>query len=424
MPINVKTLEGNEIAANDYVRRPKSRGMWGHCWDVFKGNFFKTVLINIFTLIFFVPGIVIVIFRNISVQSLGLQAPVNGSIPFPVYPETAGLAEGIYLSTDAIFFSLLLIAGFIASVGVAGAAYSIKKMIATNGEFTIKGFFHGVKVGYFNTVLPLTIFLLFYISCVLIGDWKDLVIAQGGKSAGPMSAYVIMIIVTVIIGVYCAWLFAVGISYKVKFFHLFKNSFMLMIGSPVHTLFMSGFALIPVWLLLIGNSVRIIQIIGYIFFIFIGFTFILFSWLGFTQWVFDMYITPAVKAETERNNAKKTDKELAREKYEQDRMRAHEIIASGKSELIGSPIKPITEDDRISALGMTFTRSQLAGVEDRRKQISGDVEAYRLEHANDPEFVEYNRLFADHERALKENEGKKKNKKKISADNMLGSSGK
>ena len=421
MAVKVQGLEGNELAAGDYVRQPKTRGTWGHAWDVFKGNFFKTVLINIFTLIFFIPGVILMIFRGVTVQALGATAPIN-FMPYPVYPETQGLAENIYLSTDVMFYSLLLVAGLIASIGIAGAAYSIKKLLATNGEFSLKGFFRGVKVGYFNVALPVTIFLVFFVGTVLIGDWKDVVIAQGGSESGPLAAYAFAIIATIIVGVYCAWLLAVGVSYKVKFAKLFQNAFMLMIGSPIQTVFMSGFALIPVWLYLIGTASQIFKIISYAVFIFIGLAFIALVWMAFTQWVFDMYITPNIKAENERVRAQKTEQQLAQEKYDKERQTARELIASGKSEILGTPIKPIDEESRFEALGQTFTRSQVAGVNDGRNKLNSDVEAYRTRHASDPEYAEYNKLFADHERALKENEGKKKSKKKISAENMLGRS--
>ena len=120
MAVKVEGLEGNEIASGDYVRQPKTRGTWGHTWDVFKGNIFKTILINVFTLIFFVPGIVLMIFRGVTVTALGASAPIN-YMPYPIYPETQGLAEGIYLTSDMMYYSLLLVAGLIASAGIAGA---------------------------------------------------------------------------------------------------------------------------------------------------------------------------------------------------------------------------------------------------------------------------------------------------------------
>ncbi len=418
MALSVSNLEGNEIA-DDYVRKAPTRGRWGETWDVLKANFGKLVLINIFVLITFLPGIGIMIYRSMYINGMGLQYPFNlAGLNYPAYTNINGLEEQIYLSADLLFFSLLIVAGLIASIGISGAAYSIRKLLNTQGQFSVKGFFHGIKVGYFGTVMPVTVFMIFLFASFILGDWKDLVIARGASSAGPITAYVFMIIANVLVGVYCGWLFAVGVSYRVKFTQLFKNAFVLMIGSPVHTLFFAGLALIPVWLFVIGTAVSIVKIISYIVFIFLGFSLILLVWTSFTQWVFDMYVTPNIKAAEEEAKAKKTPKELAAEKEESDKQTAMELLAAGRSELIGRPILPIDGECAVKPLSAVFTRGDIAGASADREKLKTAVSAYEDEHKNDPVYVEYNKLFAEREKALQSN-GKKGKKKKVSADNLL-----
>ena len=72
MALSVSNLEGNEIA-DDYVRKAPTRGRWGETWDVLKANFGKLVLINIFVLITFLPGIGIMIYRSMYINGMGLQ---------------------------------------------------------------------------------------------------------------------------------------------------------------------------------------------------------------------------------------------------------------------------------------------------------------------------------------------------------------
>lgn len=418
MALGVSNLEGNEIA-DDYVRKAPTRGRWGDTWDVLKSNIGKIVLINIFVLITFLPGIGIMIYRSMYINSMGLQYPFNlAGLNYPAYINIRGLEEQIYLSADLLFYSLLIVAGFIASVGIAGGAYSIKKLLNTQGQFSVKGFFHGVKVCYFNTVLPVTIFMAFLFASFIIGDWKDLVIAKGGASAGPITAYVFIVIATVLVGVYCGWLLAVGVSYRIKFTQLFKNAFVLMIGSPVHTVFFAALALMPVWLFLIGTAVSLVKFISYVVFIMIGFSLILLVWMSFTQWVFDMYVTPNIKAAEEQAKAKKTPKELAAEKEAEDRQTARELLAAGKSELIGKPILPIAEDAAVKPLGAVFTRADIDGVYKDRDKLKCDIDAYEEEHKSDAVYAEYNKLFAEREKAL-QSDGKKGKKKKVSKDNLL-----
>lgn len=419
MALNVNNLEGNEIA-DDYVRKAAERGRWGETWDVVKSSFWKLVLINIFVLITFLPGVGIMIVRSMRIVSLGALAPFNSNtgLGYPATPDTQGLAESIYLSADVLFYPLLIIAGFIAAVGLAGGAYSIKKLLNSHGAFSVKGFFHGVKVCYFNALLPVIIFMAFLVSTFLIGDWKNYVIATGGSGAGPVTAYVFIIIATVLAGIYCGWLFVVGVSYRVNFIQLFKNAFVLLIGSPIQTVFFAGFSLIPVWLYMIGGSLNIIRILSYILFIFLGFSFILTVWLSFTQWVLDMYVTPNIKA-AEAAAAGKTQKQLEAEKQADEKRVAMELLAAGKSELICKPILPIAEESAVSPLGGTFTRADMDKVKSDREKLKRDVAAYEQEHIADPVYAEYNKLFSDREKALKA-EGKKGKKKKVSSQNLLG----
>ena len=416
MALNVNSLEGNEIA-DDYIRKSVPKGRFSDTWEVVKSSFGKLVLINVFVLITFVPGIVVMIFRNGMFGIMAGQAPTNFSVLGPHYNENIGYAESISLTTDLLFYSLLIVAGFIAAIGIAGASYSIRKLINTHGEFSIKGFFHGIKVCYFNTVLPVTIFMIAFFGVRLVGDWSAYVVATGGNKAASITAYVFMIIATVLIGIYCAWLLAVGTSYRVKFGQLFRNSFVLIVGTPLQTVLMAGISLVPVWFFMIGGFMRTIS---YILFIFLGFSYILICWTSFTQWAFDMFITPNLKAATEQVKATKTEKELAREKEEEDRKAAGELLAAGKSELIAHPIMPISSGEpSVKCLGLTFSRADVARADGERRQLEADLAAYEEEHKNDPVYVEYNKLFAEREKALQTPDKKGKKGKKISSDNLL-----
>lgn len=415
MALNVTNLEGNELA-DDYIRSSVPKSRWGDTWEVFKSSFGKLVLINLFTLITFMPGIVLMFCRSYYIRVFGVIYPFNPSIMYPLYPDVQGLTERVYLSADILFYGLLIVAGFFASLGISGAVYSIRKIINTHGEYTFKTFFHGIKVCYFATVLPVTVFLLFLYGTVLVGDWMNIVIATDGNAGAAITAYVFAIIATVLVGIYCAWLFAVGTSYRVSFTQLIKNSFVLMVGTPVQTIFMAGFSLIPVWLFLIGG---ILQILSYVVYVFIGFAFTLLCWTAFTQWTFDLYVNPSLKAVAEKENKQKSEKELALEKEEEDKRRALELLAAGKSELIARPIMPISAETAVPVLAKTFTRKDIATVGDKKAALGSAISAYEEAHKNDPVYVEYNRLFAEREKALPEETGKKGKKKKISSDNLL-----
>ena len=416
MALNVNTLEGNEIA-DDFVRKPASTGRWSYTWDVFKSSALKLVLLNIFVLITFLPGIAVIIFREWYVTAvLGTAYQFNSSITAIPVGDVTGLTESLILRVDILFYSILILAGFIASLGISGATYCIRKLLMTHGQFSIKNFFHGIKVGYFNTLLPVTIFMIFFYVTKIVGDWKDVEFAIGGNAAGSMTAYVFAIIANVLVGIYCGWLFAVGTSYRVKFTQLFRNAFVMLIGTPMQTVIMAGFSLIPVWFFLIGGFMRVIS---YIAFVFIGFSFIILCWMSFAQWGFDLYITPNYKAAQEDANSKKTPKQLQEEKAEADRQAARELLAAGRSELASKPVLPIEGKCNVARTAVTFRRDDIALADENRAKLKENILNYEKEHMNDPVYVEYNKMFQDREKALQDEPKKGKKKKKISSDNLL-----
>lgn len=416
----VATLEGNELA-DDYVRTHVPKGRWADTWDLFKANFFQFVIINVLTLVFFVPGIAVVYLRGVYVTQMGLIFPfsANPLFTYPLTPNMQGAPESITLSANLMFYSLLIVAGFIASVGVAGACYSIKKLINTHGQFSVKSYFHGVKVCYFNVLLPVTIFLIFIFASFSIASWADVIIARGGNKGGPITAEVFTIIATVIVGVICAWVLAVGVSYKVKLRYLIKNSLVLLMGTIVQTVFMLGFALIPVWFLLIGKSSTFFMIVGYAIFIFFGFSFIILCWLAYTQWVFDMFITPAIKTQEEARKANLTPKQLAEEKEAEEKSIARELLAAGRSETVGRPIRPIEGGTVVKEVGVAFGRADMARVSGDRQKIQAELDEYYEQHKKDTRYVEYEKLFAEREKALTAPKGKKNKGKKVSQENLL-----
>lgn len=410
-------MQGNELA-DDYIRKSVPNGRWGDAWDVFKNNFSKIIMLNLLVLVTFIPSITLMFFRSTYFMSLGSVYPVNSSIPFFFYPELVGQTESVAFSVDVMFYGILVISGLFAAVGIAGGVYSMKKLLITHGDFSFKGFLHGIRKCYFNTVLPVLLVLFFIYGTVLLGDWRAFEAAVGGSVAGATTAYVFAIVATVLVGIYAAWLLATGCSYKLGFIQLIKNSFVLMIGAPIHTIFMAGFSLIPVWLMFMGSFFRTV---GIVLFIFFGFAYIILCWVSFTQWEFDMYITPNLAVAEKEKNAQKTPKQLAEEKLEEERRTAMELLAAGRSELIARPIKPVSDQKAITPFGKTFSRENLKKASSEREALYKDVKDYEKLHENDQVYVDYNKMFSDREKALQTPTDKKgkKSKKRVSSDNLL-----
>ena len=135
--------------------------------------------------------------------------------------------------------------------------------------------------------------------------------------------------------------------------------------------------------------------------------------------MFDLYVTPNLKKAEEEAKAKRTPEQVKADEIEESKRVAMELLASGRSELICKPILPIQSEPAIKPLSATFTRKNLSEVKEERAKLSENISAYENEHKNDAVYKEYNALFAEREKALKEDGKKKGKKKKISSENLL-----
>ena len=58
-----RMLEGKE-RSEEYARSTLPTNRWQLFWDIFKGNFWKLVKVNLLTLLFFVPLLAVVVDRK------------------------------------------------------------------------------------------------------------------------------------------------------------------------------------------------------------------------------------------------------------------------------------------------------------------------------------------------------------------------
>ncbi|MCD8306982.1 MAG: hypothetical protein LUD51_01940 [Clostridia bacterium] len=420
MALNMNGLEGNERSAGDYTRKMVPEGRWSDTWQVFKSNFGKTVLINLVVLISFIPSIVIIFFRSYYLAWLYTADSVNHTMVYPFSPYTVGVEQNIVFYVDLVFYALLVISMLIFAVGISGAAYSFKKLINTHGDFTFKSFFHGVRTTYFHTLFPMLLFMVFVFGTVILGDYRAVMAAEGLKLGGITTAYVFVIIFTVLAGIYALWLIATGVSYKLSLKNLLKYSLFMVFGTPIQTIVMIAFAFIPLWLYLLSYLWSFMAVIMLIVYIFIGFTFTLISWMGFTQWGYDQFTNPQAEVEKAQAEAEKKAQEQALEDAKNPEIRRRELLAAGKSELLCRPIMPVNSAVKISTLGKEITRSGIARAQENRAALTSVIKDYEKEHSKDPAFVEYNKLFATREKVL-DIRDKKGKKKKISSAHLLGS---
>ena len=414
-----RMLEGKE-RSEEYARSTLPTNRWQLFWDIFKGNFWKLVKVNLLTLLFFIPLLVIVILSILLTENNGIIYPfgANLGVGYPAAPQMQGLSESLTLRSGMTIYLLVSLSSIVAAVGLSGGMYVIRNMVWTEGIFVGNDFWRGVKLNYKNALQTAMFFCILFSFCQTLVNISNLSLASGTLSKGQETwlrisqgaSYLFMSVGAMM----ALWMIALGVNYKMNFFVMLKNSFLMTIGTLPQTVFFGVLAFVPVIFLVVGGSM--LMSIGIVTFVLFGLAYALLVWLDFAQWVFDKFINPKLDGAKvgrgiyNRDGSSQLTGDDSAASIEYQRM----ILSHGKSRLVARPIKPIDDSLQVYELPQSFTREDLKKLRESKQNIAEDSEAYAEEHKNDLRYVEYNRQFDERERALQEEDmkGKKKRAKK------------
>lgn len=413
-----RMLEGKE-KSEEYARSTLPTNRWQLFWDIFKGNFWKLVKVNLLILLFFVPLLAVLLFSMMVSENNGIIYPfgANLGVGYPAAPVLQGVSEGLILRSSFTTYLLVILTSTIAAVGLSGGMYVIRNMVWTEGIFITNDFWRGVKLNYKNALQTALFFCVIFAFCQTLINISSFSIAQGVVEGGQVTwlrisqgaSYLFMTVAAMM----SLWMIALGVNYKMGFTVLVKNAFLMSIGTLPQTVFFGVLAFIPFLLLLLGGSM--LTAFAVIVVVLFAFSYALLVWLDFAQWVFDKYINPKIEGAKvgrgiyNRDGSSQLTGDDSAASVEYQRM----ILAHGKSRLVARPIKPIDDSLQVYELPQAFTREDLKKLRESKQNIAEDSEAYAEEHKNDLRYVEYNRQFDERERALQEEtNGKKKRAKK------------
>lgn len=408
-----RMLEGKERDEN-YARSTLPSNRWALFWDIFKGRFSKLIIVNLLMLVFCIPMIVVFVFRYIYTTVQGVVMPFAGWVGsgYPITPNLVGVPQQVVLSTNLLFGALMVIAAFVAAVGISGGIYVIRNMVWTEGIFVANDFWRGIKIN-FVVVLQSTVFygVLLYLFTISI-NWSQYLIAVGeGNSVLLTISIAISYIAIGILTLMYLWMLSMGGNYKLKFWQLVKNSFLMTFGLIFQNVFFAALMAIPVILVFLGSF---FQIIGIVILVLFGLSYMLLVWFNYSQWAFDKFFESKREGgKVNRGIYAKVGKGGAQSKAVQEYQANLEAAMSVKSDLSSRPIKPITDDLKVYELPDSYSRSDLQKLRESKDKIIEDTESYAEEHKNDEKYVVYNAQFDKKEEESEEN-GKGKKKKKSS----------
>ena len=407
-----RMLEGKE-RDEEYARSTLPTNRWGLFWDIFKGRFSKLVIVNLLMLIFCIPLVAVYIFRYTWVNVMGATYPFSGGllVGLGAYPDMIGSPEQIMLSGDMMFGALMVVAALIAAVGISGGMYVIRNMVWTEGIFVANDFWRGIKIN-IVVVLQSTVFyaVCLYLFTMSI-DWAQLILAVGEGSSVLMTISIaISYIAIVVVTLMYLWMLSMGGSYKLKFFQLLKNSFLMTFGLIFQNVFFVVLMAIPAILVLLGSF---FQMIGFIILILFGLSYMLLVWLNYSQWAFDKFFESKREGgKVNRGIYAKVGKGGSQSKAVQEYQANLEAAMSVKSDLSSRPIKPITDELKVYELPDSFSREDLKKLRESKEIIVEDTLKYAEEHKNDEKYVTYNAQF---DKPAEEDPKDKKAKKKKEA---------
>ncbi len=368
-----RMIEGPE-RSETYAASTLPTNRWQLGWDVFKTNTGKHFKINLLTLVFLLPFIALCVITymyklaNVDV----LPFTQNMSIGYPAYPSTFGLSANLALSASIEFFKFLIIAILVGAVGLSGGFYVMRNMVWAEGVIVGSDFFKGVKQNYFVVLFSLLFYgVIMGLSVISVNMAQLLIDTCTGirwlLTAAQVLTYIIMGIVSIMV----LYMLTLGVTYKLSFGKLIKNSFILTIGLIPTNVFFAFLAALPFLLFFLKISIFMALAIVLVFIW--GVSIFMLIWTDYSNWVFDRFINDKVPG------AKKNRGIYKPNATEED----GEQIIFEKTKL-NSSIKPVTDYDvELYELPESFSRKDLQKLEETKEAMRRDSDKYAEEHEND-----------------------------------------
>lgn len=367
-----------------YARASLPSNRWELFWDIFKGRFWKLVIVNLLVLLFFIPLFVLLFLRSNAIAGYGTSMPFaqGFGVCYQAPVSLVGYEEQIVLNVNLMVYLLLPIVVMIAALGVSGGAYVIRNMVWTEGIFVANDFWRGIKLNIKPMLfIGLTYSLVFYLTRISVSIADYNIAAGAGLKWLFVISKVFSIVFLCFYSVMTMHMIPMAVTYELKFRALLKNSFLFTVGLAPHSILFLFLGFLPFLLAMLGGF---FMAIGLIIILLLGFSLLLLVWTNFCQWSYDQFINDKVSGAKKNRGIYEKVKESDSEALKKYRIQA----AASRSKLNSRPIKPITDDElKVAELPTSFNRDDILRLNESKQAIYDDHARYVEEHQNDPEFA-------------------------------------
>ena len=372
--------------AEGYARSTMPSNRWELGWDIFKGRFWKLVLINLMLVV----GALGVIFCAVMMYMGNIV--IGSSLPFGQnlgmgYPYVEGLEAQAVLYQIGLtntYFLLLIPACLLLGVVFSGVFYIMRNIVWTEGIFIANDFWRGLKqniVQILFVMLGYSVFLLISKFSLNQIEWLEFN-GQGNFffSFSRVGIWIVMILLT-IMALYCL---TISVTYKLTFWQLIKNSFLLTIGLLPQNLF---FVLMMIAPALLGMFLSFLAPFVIMIYLLFGLSTAVLIWTNYSHWVFDRFINDRVEgAEKNRGIYQKVDLK-------------GQPVAKKKKKMPGGFVNPKKKkksvpEPEITELATSFSRADLERLDREKRALAdaisqnADLEAEESEEEEEYEDVE------------------------------------
>ncbi len=380
---------------------PGSR--WAVFKDVFTNRLGAMAKISLLTALFCIPAIVwiIIMYMAKSVDATLIPYSSNIGIGYPVVTNAALIGEYrtfMYTIQEFIFFIPALM---IASLGFAGAFHTMKLLAWGEGVSIGGTFFQGIKK---NWAHFLWIFLILGLSLFTMA----FNIAAAGYSALEMNEVLktISLVLSIVqfVFVLCMMIFLCGqeVTYKLKFFHLFKNSVLMAFALIPQNLFFIILSAIPIVIVMILPIS--FALIGWLVIIILGPAYVVLIWTCYSQWVFDKFINDKVKGAVKQRGMYVKNPE-AEKAAEIERIKTRNVVYGAA--YVSRRLSSIDKGVSFTPLATNFSRADLAKLGEEKQRMSDEIDREKAEI--ETQLEEELRIYEEAQAAEKK-KGKKKKK--------------
>lgn len=368
--------------SEEYARSSLPSNRWELFWDIFKGKFWKLVLLSLLISIFFIPLGFLFFFRYLAIVSNGTLYPFAQMFGIGYQAPTAvvGFAENIVYNVNMSVFIFMPLAVLFASIGISGGAYVMRNVVWAEGNFMFQDFWHGVKANFKQVFLIGLLFsLIFYFTMTTTSFVDQLIVTDQGAKWLLYTSKIISIVTLIYFGFMTAHMFSMCVTYECKLRSLIKNSFLLTLGLLPFNILFGLICILPFFLL----TLNVIWVFVGCLFIALLWTSVMFLiWTNFCQWAYDNSINSKIGVQRNRGIYEKVKATNSKtlEQYKSQVAYATPIYAK--------PIKPITDDEiKLVELPTSFSRDDLRKLNESKQAIYEEDKKYVEEHQNDEEFV-------------------------------------